>query len=64
VGEGVDPAQAARANEKTIARILKAHHVRRFDAAEVLRILRQQPLAVATGTVEAATATSAPSLPA
>jgi transposase len=50
------PAQAARVSEKTIARILKDHRIRRFDAAEVLRILRQPPLAVAPGTVEAATA--------
>lgn len=50
------PAQAVRVSEKTIARILKAHRIRRFDAAEVLRILRQPPLAVALGTVEAATA--------
>jgi transposase len=50
------PAQAARVSEKTIARILKTHRIRRLDAAEVLRILRQQPLTVAPGTVEAATA--------
>ena len=50
------PAQAVRVREKTIARILKAHRIRRFDAAEVLRILRQQPLVVAPGTLEAATA--------
>jgi len=50
------PAQAARASEKTIARILKTHRIRRFDATEVLRILRQPPLVVAPGTVEAATA--------
>lgn len=50
------PAKAARVSEKTIARILKNHRIRRFDAAEVLRILRQQPLAVAPGTVEAASA--------
>jgi transposase len=50
------PAKAARATEKTIARVLKTHRIRRWDAAAVLRILRQQPLAVAPGTVEAATA--------
>jgi transposase len=50
------PAKAARASEKTIARILKNHRIRRWDAASVLRILRQQPLTVAPGTVEAATA--------
>src|SRR5438876_10752625 len=50
------PAQAARVSEKAIARILKNHRIRRFDAAHVLRILRTPPLAVAAGTVEAATA--------
>jgi transposase len=50
------PAKAARVTEKTVARILKEHRVRRFDAAQVLGILRRQPLTVAPGTVEAATA--------
>jgi transposase len=50
------PAQAGRASAKTVARILKAHRIRRFDAAEALRILRQKPLWVAPGTVEAASA--------
>jgi transposase len=50
------PAKAARVSEKTIARVLKAHRIRRLDAATVLATLRQQPLAVAAGTVEAASA--------
>jgi hypothetical protein len=50
------PAKAARANEKTIARILKSHRIRRIDAPTVLTILRQPPLVVAPGTIEAATA--------
>ena len=50
------PAKAARAGAQTITRILKNHRIRRFDAATVLGILRQPPLAVAPGTVEAATA--------
>jgi transposase len=50
------PARAARVTEKTVARILKDHRIRRFDATEVLGILRRQPLTVASGTVEAATA--------
>lgn len=50
------PAHAARVSEKTVARILKEHRIRRLDAAEALRILRQPPLSVAPGTVEAATA--------
>jgi transposase len=50
------PAKAARISEKTIARILKAHRIRRIDAAEALRILRKTPLVVAPGTAEAASA--------
>jgi transposase len=48
------PARAARVREATVARILKAHRIRKFDAAGVLRILRQKPLVVAPGTAEAA----------
>jgi transposase len=50
------PAQAARTNEKTIARILKEHRIRRLDAGTVLRVLRERPLTVAPGTAEAASA--------
>jgi transposase len=50
------PAKAARVTEKVVARILQNHRIRRFEGAEALRILRQQPLWVAPGTVEAATA--------
>jgi transposase len=50
------PTKAARVSEKTIARILKAHRIRRIDAPTVLGILRQPPLSVAPGTVEAASA--------
>ena len=50
------PAKAARLRESRVASLLKAHRVRRIEAAEVLRILRQKPLVVASGTVEAATA--------
>jgi len=50
------PAKAARATDKTVARILKSHRIRRWDAVEVLRILRQPPLVVAPGTTEAASA--------
>jgi transposase len=50
------PARAARVSEKVVARILKSHRVRRIDAAEALSILRRKPLAVAPGTVEAASA--------
>jgi transposase len=50
------PAKAARVSEQTVARILKNHRIRRFDATEVLQILRQKPVTVAPGTVEAASA--------
>jgi hypothetical protein len=50
------PAEAARVSEKAVARILKDHRIRRIDAPEALRILRQQPLVVAPGTVQAASA--------
>jgi transposase len=50
------PAKAAKITEKTVANILKAHRIRRIDAAEALRMLRQAPLSVAAGVAEAATA--------
>jgi transposase len=50
------PAKAARLRQGTVERLLKSHRIRRLDAAAVLRILRQKPLAVAPGTVAAATA--------
>ena len=50
------PEKAANVREKTIARILKNHRIRRFDAAHVLSELRKPALAVAPGTIEAATA--------
>jgi hypothetical protein len=50
------PAKAARLRDSTIARILKAHRIRRRQPAEVARILKQQPLSVAPGVAEAASA--------
>jgi transposase len=50
------PEKAARVRETTIARVLKKHRVRRFDAAHVLGELRKPALTVAQGTIEAATA--------
>jgi transposase len=50
------PAKAGRTREASIARRLRAHRIRRIDAAEILRLLRQQPLTVAAGTAEAAIA--------
>ena len=50
------PAKALRVSENAVAKILKNHRIRRFDAAQVLALLRQQPLRVTPGTIEAATA--------
>jgi transposase len=50
------PAKAARLHLTTIERLLKAHRIRRLQAAEVLQVLRQKPLTVAPGVVAAATA--------
>jgi transposase len=50
------PAKAARVRESSIDRVLKMHRIRRIAAAEVAQVLRQQPLTVAGGTVEAASA--------
>ena len=50
------PAKAARVAEKSVARILAAHRIRRIDAVEVLRLLKEKPIAVAPGTAEAASA--------
>lgn len=50
------PAKAGRVRADTVARLLKANRIRRIDAAETLKILRQMPLSVAAGTTEAATA--------
>src|SRR5215469_14588376 len=47
-------AHAARANEKTIERILKVYRIRRLDANTALRLLRTRALTVAPGTTEAA----------
>jgi transposase len=49
-------AKAAKVHKETIANLLKSHRIRRLDAPEVLRILRQMPIAVAAGTTEAAVA--------
>jgi transposase len=50
------PDKAARIRETTIARLLKRHRIRRFDAAQVLSVLRAVPVRVAAGTAEAASA--------
>lgn len=48
------PAHAARVRKASIGKLLKQHRIRRFDAAHVLDVLRQKPLSVAPGTVQAA----------
>ena len=50
------PGKAARIREGTVAKVLKRNRIRRFDAARVLAVLRQSPLQIAAGTVEAASA--------
>ena len=47
---------ASRLREATIAKLLKRHRIRRFDAAFVVNTLRRPPACVAAGTVEAASA--------
>lgn len=48
------PAKGARLHKETIARILKAHRIRRIDAEQVRAILRQPPLPAGPGATEAA----------
>ncbi len=50
------PGKAARIREGTVVKLLKRHRIRRFDAAHVLSVLREPPVQVAAGTVEAASA--------
>lgn len=50
------PAKAARVHKTTIGRLLKAHRIRRIGEDEAQRVLRQKPIQVAPGTIEAATA--------
>jgi transposase len=50
------PDKATRIREATVARLLKRNRIRRFDAAHVLAVLRKQPVKVAAGTTEAASA--------
>ena len=50
------PAEATRVRAGAIARVLKAHRIRRVSAPEVLAVLRAPALVVAPGTVEAVSA--------
>jgi hypothetical protein len=47
------PVNAARLRETTIEWFVKAHRLRRGQAPEILRTLKQKPLSVAPGVVEA-----------
>jgi transposase len=49
------PAKAARLRKATLAKLLKRHRIRRFDAAHVLAVLRQPAVTVLAGTEDAAT---------
>ena len=50
------PAKAARVRETTIARLLKRHRIRRFNAAHIIAVLRQTSVQVSAGTTQAASA--------
>ena len=50
------PDKAVRIRDTTIAKLLKRHRVRRFDADQLLSVLRASPVRVAAGTTEAASA--------
>lgn len=50
------PAQAARLSRAKVVSLLRRHRVRRLTPEEVLETLREKPLVVAPGVVEAASA--------
>jgi transposase len=50
------PVQAARLSRAKVASLLRQHRIRRLTADEVLATLREKPLVVAPGVVEAASA--------
>jgi transposase len=50
------PQHAARTTKGIISKLLSDHSIRRWKANELLTLLREKPLYVAPGTVEAATA--------
>jgi len=50
------PAKAQKVRKAKVARLLTKHHVRRFDAEGLLKVLRQPELPLAPGAVEAAEA--------
>jgi transposase len=57
------PQKASRLRQTTIAKLLKRHRIRRLDAAAVMQAVRQPPMRVAAGTVEAASAHVASLIP-
>lgn len=50
--EAPTPAQAAKLSRARIARLLRRHHIRRFDADQVQAVLAAKPLTLAPGAVE------------
>ena len=48
------PAKAKRLRRPSVQALLRAHRIRRFDADEVLAVLKEEPLIVAPGATEAA----------
>ena len=50
------PVAARRVRPSSVAKLLKKHRIRRFQAESVLTVLRADPVTVAPGVVEAATA--------
>ena len=50
------PQKARRVRSASVAKVLQKHRIRRFKADEVLQTLRTQPIPVAPGVTEAATA--------
>jgi hypothetical protein len=54
VEPGTDTSEGGPVRQTTIERFVKAHRLRRWQAPEVLSILKQKPLSVAPGVVEAA----------
>jgi len=49
------PYSARRLTQAKLAKLLREHRIRRFDAEQLVAVLRQPPLPVAAGTLEAAT---------
>ena len=49
------PEAARRVRPSSVAKLLKKHRIRRFNADEVVKMLRAKPLTVAPGVVSAAT---------